>query len=185
MTPIYFNAFCASHKTAAENQSMTAYSSRQEADRLLQLSNEVSRIAGTLAQLSAQPRPANSDSRPNSDQDFAAVSADSVMQVIRARRLRSRFLPGDLFADPAWDMMLDLFHAGLMQRRVSVSTLCSESGVPPTTALRWMTALVERRLFVRRADPHDGRRFFVELAPAMSEAMKQYFVERGGMVAGT
>jgi DNA-binding MarR family transcriptional regulator len=164
---------------------MTAYSPKQEADRLLQLSNEVSRIAGALVQLSAQPRPASADPGPASDLQLTPVSADSVMQIIRARRLRSRFLPEDLFADPAWDMMLDLFHAGLMQRRVSISTLCSEAGVPPTTALRWMTALVERGLFVRRADPHDGRRFFVELAPATSQAMKQYFAERADMVAGT
>jgi DNA-binding MarR family transcriptional regulator len=164
---------------------MTAYSPKQDADRLLQLSNEVSRIAGSLAQLSARPRPASLDPLPDPSDQPSPVSADSVMEIVRARRLRSRFFADDLFADPAWDMLLDLFHAELMQRRVSVSTLCEESGVPPTTGLRWLTAMVERGLFVRRADPNDRRRFFVELAPAVSEAMKQYVTERAELLART
>jgi DNA-binding MarR family transcriptional regulator len=49
--------------------------------------------------------------------------------------------------------------------RVPVSSLCIAADVPPTTALRWLKTLVQQGLFVRRADPHDGRRVFVELAP--------------------
>jgi hypothetical protein len=163
---------------------MTAHSPKQEADRLLQLSNEVSRIAGALAQLSAQPQPVGTDQRSGSGDRLDHVSGDSVMQVIRARRLRSRFFPADLFADPAWDMLLDLFHAEVMQRRVSVTTLCEESGVPPTTALRWLTSMVEKGMFVRQADPNDRRRFFVALAPDVSQAMTRYFIERGELLAG-
>jgi DNA-binding MarR family transcriptional regulator len=32
---------------------------------------------------------------------------------------------------------------------------------------------------VRRADPHDGRRVFVELAPEASSALRRYFAEVG------
>jgi DNA-binding MarR family transcriptional regulator len=39
--------------------------------------------------------------------------------------------------------------------------------------------MVQEGLFVRRADPHDGRRVFVELAPATSDALKRYFAEVG------
>ena len=39
--------------------------------------------------------------------------------------------------------------------------------------------MTEQGLFVRRADPHDGRRVFVELAPAASDAMRRYFAEVG------
>jgi DNA-binding MarR family transcriptional regulator len=34
-------------------------------------------------------------------------------------------------------------------------------------------------LFRRRADPHDGRRVFVELSPSASDAMRRYFAEIG------
>ena len=39
--------------------------------------------------------------------------------------------------------------------------------------------MVSQGLFVRRADPHDGRRVFVELAPAASTALRRYFAEVG------
>jgi hypothetical protein len=155
---------------------MTAYSATQNAERLLKLSNEVSRIAGALAQLSNHPE---SGAGPHHGQGahVPEVSADTVMRLIRARRLRSKFFPADLFADPAWDMMLDLLHAELMQRRVSVSSLCAAADVAPTTALRWLTNMVDQGLFVRRSDPLDGRRVFVELAPDVSTGLKRYFVE--------
>lgn len=156
---------------------MTVHSSDHSAQRLLQLSNEVSRIAGTLAQLSTQSAVSGAAAHSRSEMDLASVTADRVMHVIRARRLRSEFFPDDLFADPAWDMMLELFHAELLQRRVSVSSLCIAASVPATTALRWLTAMVDRGLFIRHSDPHDGRRVFVELAPKMSDALKSYFVE--------
>jgi hypothetical protein len=159
---------------------MTVHSPKQNAERLLQLSNEVSRIAGTLAHLSTQPGFTNAPEVSGSELD-RTVTPDRVMHVIRARRLRSRFFPDDLFADPAWDMMLALFHAELMQHRMSISTLCKAAGVPSTTAMRWLAAMVERGLFVRRADPHDMRRVFVELAPKASDSLKGYFGERSGI----
>jgi DNA-binding MarR family transcriptional regulator len=105
------------------------------------------------------------------------VDADAVRTVIRARRLRSRFFSEELFADPAWDMLLDLLQAEIAQLRVPVSSLCIAAAVPATTALRWIKTMTEQGLFVRRADPHDGRRVFVELAPAASSAMRRYFAE--------
>jgi DNA-binding MarR family transcriptional regulator len=107
------------------------------------------------------------------------VSADTVHSVIRARRLRSRFFPEGLFADPAWDMLLDLLQAEIAQLRVPVSSLCIAAAVPPTTALRWLKTMTEEGLFVRRSDPHDGRRVFVELAPQASQALRRYFAEVG------
>jgi len=45
--------------------------------------------------------------------------------------------------------------------------------------LRWLKTMVSQGLFVRRADPHDGRRVFVELAPDASRALRRYFAEVG------
>ena len=156
---------------------MSAYSPDRQAEHLLQLSNEVSRIAGTLARLSVEPGAAESLPKEREDcpDKLAEVSPQQVNDVIRARRLRGRFLPEDLFADPAWDMLLCLFRAELLQHRVAVSSICSSAAVPATTALRWLNTLVERRLCVRRADPHDGRRVFVELTPDASTSLRRYF----------
>ena len=62
-------------------------------------------------------------------------------------------------------MLLDLLQAEISHLRVPVSSLCIAAAVPATTALRWLKTMVQQGLFVRRADPHDGRRVFVELAP--------------------
>lgn len=156
----------------------------KNADRLRQLSEEVSRIASTLARLSAGPGPApRSVIEPVQGGDLPPLSANTVRLVIRARRLRSRFFPEELFADPAWDMLLDLLQAEISQLRVPVSSLCIAAAVPATTALRWLKALVGQGLFVRRADPHDGRRVFVELAPETSQALRRYFAEVGPISA--
>ena len=151
--------------------------------RLRQLSDEVSRIAATLARLSSGPAalPERAErALPSHDPvDAPPLSIDLVRTVIRARRLRDRFFEGGLFADPAWDMLLDLLQAEIAQHRVPVSSLCIAAAVPATTALRWIKTMSDSGLFVRRADPHDGRRVFVELAPHASAALRRYFADVG------
>jgi DNA-binding MarR family transcriptional regulator len=58
-----------------------------------------------------------------------------------------------------------------------VSSLCIAAEVPPTTALRWIKSLTDRGLFVRRPDPRDARRVFIELSRETSDAMHRYFRE--------
>lgn len=76
---------------------------------------------------------------------------------------RQNFFPDGLFSDPAWDMLLDLTHARLSSKRVSVSSLCIASRVPATTALRRIGDLVSQGLATRVRDESDGRRVFVDL----------------------
>lgn len=149
----------------------------KNAARLRQLSDEVSRIAATLARLSTGPGATTRPTEPTTGDDTPEVSIETVRSVIRARRLRNRFFPDDLFADPAWDMLLDLLQSEISNHRVPVSSLCIAAAVPATTALRWLKSMVQAGFFVRREDPHDGRRVFVELAPQTSQALRRYFAE--------
>lgn len=102
-----------------------------------------------------------------------------IREIIRHRRLRSVFFGDDWFADPAWDMLLDLAAARSEDKRVSVSSLCHASGVPPTTALRWINHLVESGLLVKIDDPIDGRRAFLELSDDALRKLARYFEEIG------
>jgi DNA-binding MarR family transcriptional regulator len=104
-----------------------------------------------------------------------AVLARKIRNIQRARTNRGHLLPHELFSDPAWDMLLELFVSSLTQRRVSVSGLSSASGVPATTALRWLNTLEEHDLVVRCADPLDARRVFVMLSSKGSRGMREYF----------
>ncbi len=103
-----------------------------------------------------------------------------VRQIIRQRQLRGRFFDSGLFADPAWDILLDLTAAHGERSRVSVTSLCIASGVPPTTALRWIAQMTEAGLLQRVEDEADRRRAFIELSAKAAEAMAAYFAELGG-----
>lgn len=89
----------------------------------------------------------------------------------RLRQIRERHLPGDLFAEPAWAMLLDLFleHGnGNPQRTTS---LCIASGVPTTTALRWISILERLGLVQRNAESGDARARLVSLTEKGHETM--------------
>jgi DNA-binding MarR family transcriptional regulator len=103
------------------------------------------------------------------------IDAQQVRSVLRARRLRDHIFAPDLFADPAWDIMLDLMAAHLEGTLVSVSSLCIAAAVPPTTALRWIRQLTDRGLLCRQADPDDGRRIFITLSEEGLRAIHRWF----------
>lgn len=102
-----------------------------------------------------------------------------VRQIIHQRQLRARFFVGGLFADPAWDMLLDLAAARAEHKRVGVTSLCIASGVPATTALRWIAQMVEAGLLERQEDDADRRRAFIALTEQAADAMARYFAELG------
>jgi len=147
------------------------------AELLLQLSKEVSRIAGSLAQLSIGAGLPPRDNRPFCDENELDVPLEQVNWLIRARRARARYLTPELFSDPAWDILLDLLRAELAHDRISVSSACLAGTVPPTTGLRWLKALEDRGLVLRQADLHDARRTFVSLSKETSMALRRYFLE--------
>lgn len=99
----------------------------------------------------------------------------NLREIIKLRRLRDSFFQPDLFADPAWDILLDLKAAALEGQQVSVSSLCIAAAVPPTTALRWITAMAQSGMLVRRQDPADARRVFIELSAETSAKLDDYF----------
>jgi len=141
--------------------------------RLQQLSEEVGRIATILASLSADDE-AGTSMRPRGEAQAGTIDAGEVRAIIRARRLRDQYFKTDLFADPAWDMLLDLTAARLERQRVAVSSLCIAAAVPATTALRWIKTLTDYGVFIRIADPQDGRRVYIELSDKAAAGMEAY-----------
>lgn len=148
--------------------------------RIACLENEVQRILGTLGQTAASapisgPHKTGLVESGDAPQNARADRARHVRQVIRQRRQREQYLPADIFADPAWDMILDLYAAHLEGNLVSVSSLCIAAAVPQTTALRWIKLLTEKGLFRRTEDPADGRRINVDLSEEARSQLDAYF----------
>ena len=167
--------------------------------RIKRISDEVSRLSRSLSRLvasSATPfdaAPSDENGRvkgvrldfisePMSSAHLPAIDAGEVRAMLRLRRLRNNYFSSELFADPAWDMLLDLTAAQLEGEKVAVSSLCIAAAVPPTTALRWIKTMCDAKLFERHADPLDGRRIFIGLSAGASTAMLAYLgaVKRAG-----
>lgn len=104
---------------------------------------------------------------------------DKARQHYKARRARATlFGVPDLFGEPAWDMLVDLFIAAEEGKRISVSSLCIASAAPMTTALRWISILETRELVLRTSDPVDARRFYISLTSETHAKIKAHF-DRG------
>lgn len=169
--------------------------SEDERHLLMRLTEQVGQIAGRIERLAPSEQaaqglaatPGAAAKRTAKPEDSRATRAlrpplpdpRLVRRIIRHRQLRARHFDAQLFADPAWDMLLDLTAARAEHRRVSVTSLCIASAVPPTTALRWIGQMVEQGLFVRVGDQTDRRRAFIELSDRCADIMARYFAEIG------
>jgi hypothetical protein len=172
-----------------------------EGDRqaLLRLTEEVGRIARKLDKATGRERAAAQNSEMtvqvsspvmNPTQGFRYSQREQEMErrpkpplpdprlvkaIIRERQRRAEFFEPELFADPAWDILLDLTAARVEHRRVSVTSLCIAANVPATTALRWIAQMVEAGILERIQDDTDRRRAFIALSDSASDAMARYF----------
>jgi DNA-binding MarR family transcriptional regulator len=101
------------------------------------------------------------------------------MYQVRRRRealMTARF-GGDIFSDPAWDIILDLYIHNSRNQDVSVTSVCAASMVPITTALRYVTVLSERGLIERSKNPKDGRSYLLRLSAAGLQAIEDLLTD--------
>ena len=166
-----------------------------EEDRLmlLRLTEQVGKMAERIERLSPGQREGGGafrleaasqawrgqDTAGGAGNGASLPEAAAIRAVIRRRQMRAKFFDADLFADPAWDILLDLAAARAGHERVSVTSLCIAAGVPATTALRWITQMVDSGLLLRIPDPADRRRAHIALADSTADAMARYFREAG------
>lgn len=99
-----------------------------------------------------------------------------VRSILRSRQRRGEFLDTTLFADPAWDILLDLTSAGLERTPVPTSSACAAAQVPLSTALRHVRHLVNSGLVKRWQDRNDKRRTLLALEDSVLEAMTGYLM---------
>jgi DNA-binding MarR family transcriptional regulator len=104
-------------------------------------------------------------------EEMTGVFAEAIY---RDRQRRSKYLPSIPFAEPAWDLLLDLYFRTCRKERVSVSNACSASHVPSATALRWIDILVDSGMIVREADAADRRRIWLKPTDECMAQLKGY-----------
>lgn len=139
------------------------------------LADELMAIAVRLRD-AASPADADAEGEPDRparpDRSHLALARKAYAQ---RRKRDSIFGNPDLFGEPAWDILLDLFIAHGEAKSVSVSSACIGSASPATTGLRWLGVLSEEGLIVRENDSGDNRRVLVRLTPRGLAAMEKYF----------
>ena len=91
------------------------------------------------------------------------IERNSFNLALKAKRIyenrqgRNKFLPEELLAEPAWDMLLELFMQFSGGAKVSTSSLCIASNSPQSTALRYLAQLEELGLVERFPAKNDRR----------------------------
>lgn len=158
---------------------MSKPSPRMKPGQLLRLSDQVRRLAESVAELATGEESAEAD---QSKEDGIDVSQGVVTGVMQARRARARYVGVDLFSDPVWDILLFLLHAEIEGRPVRSSDASDASGVPDTVARRWIETMVEYGLVALNDHPAAKGDERVVLTRNTSANMRRYFrdlVERG------
>lgn len=106
---------------------------------------------------------------------------NSIADTILEERMYAQKMAGehkDLFINPGLDIMLDLYNKKANVKRVSISSACISSGVPSTTALRWLSTLERRGLVERQVDAADRRRHFVYLSESGIDLVERILPRR-------
>lgn len=154
---------------------MTAAHSGESVSRTTAALAGLSRIESLARDLVTELRRAETPTaRPAWPATDANTALARAQRLYRARRRREADLAelADLFHDPSWDILLDLFIAAESLRSVSVSAACIGAAVPGTTGLRHLGMLKERGAIIFEDDLHDGRRRFVRLDRSLRERMR-------------
>ena len=109
----------------------------------------------------------------NRDAAYARLAAIEY----RRRDVRADLFPSSWFAEPAWDILLDLFIQTNLGRKTFVSDVCIASRVPPTTALRWLDILIAEGIIDRRTALSDKRLVEIFLTEEGKRRVRQYFAD--------
>ncbi len=90
-------------------------------------------------------------------------------------RLKSRILDSGngLFANSCWNMCLDIFICDLKDQRITVSSIAHSSGIPMTTAMRYINVMVEQGLLHKTPNSADNRMIFVSVSEDCSEKIRE------------
>lgn len=97
------------------------------------------------------------------DLDNPEFLSSLAAEIFRMRRARDPHLPRELTGEPAWDMLLALYSEEPI--RMTVSSVCHGSGMPHSTALRWINTLEHQHLIERLEHPRDEKVILLSLTP--------------------
>lgn len=102
------------------------------------------------------------------------VTEDHLLSILAARRGREETFGRELFADPAWDLLLELYAAELGARLMLFPDLVRSLDMPASTTARWICVLVQRRWLTWCGGDDDPIELSREGASAMKRLMDHW-----------
>lgn len=81
--------------------------------------------------------------------DQSAATAEAILKF---RRIRSAILPRELFAEPGWDLLLELFVADANGHRLTARDVADRDNIPPTVLSYWLIHLTKIGFIVGDGD---------------------------------
>lgn len=100
------------------------------------------------------------------------LTEDHIRSVLLVRRARGGVLGENLFSEPAWDVLLELYAAELGGRSMTLSDLARATDTPVSVIARWQAALEDHRLTRSTVSPEDPSRVTISLTAEGSSKME-------------
>jgi CheY-like chemotaxis protein len=147
------------------------------------LSAALRRASRSLAGERLRPQSKTGEQPPAADPTTPVVPADrdapsdeDLLAMLRTLKRssdqRSEFFDQTIFGDPCWDILLELTAARIQGQTVPVSSACTATHLPFSTALRHIRRLVDLGMIKRWQDPDDRRRDLLDVEDAAFDSMK-------------
>lgn len=98
---------------------------------------------------------------------------DRAETMLRWSRLKASMLNLDagLFNDSCWNMCLDIYICDLKGEKITVSSIAHSSGIPMTTAMRYINVMPEEGLLEKSPNPSDNRMIFLSTSTFCKDKM--------------
>lgn len=104
------------------------------------------------------------------------LAAQTARRALQERQCRVGLVGDqDMHADPAWDILLNIFVRQAEDRVLTLETVTSNCFSHASTASRWLKALEQKRLVRIMPDRAEGNRQVVRLTSTGFEEMLRYF----------
>lgn len=110
---------------------------------------------------------------PKSRRPRFEATEDHILSILIARRERDAVFGPNLFSEPSWDALLELYAARLGNRKVSLGDLSRAIDTPASTTARWVAVLEERKLVAMESDTLVSGRRWVSLTDDGASKIKQ------------
>ena len=146
---------------------------RETAERLSDVAVQLTQVEKWVATLLDTAGQASANTTELDDHALCEMARS----IYRARRRRENFFPANLFGEPAWDILLDIFIHATAGTSLTVTSVCIASAVPTTTALRHIAQLEEMGFVIKQAVSGDARAKSIHMTPSGYEAMRRYILD--------